>query len=85
MQNIDDKLSILIDKINNNIIAPIVWLLVAGGIIVFIYGLMIFIFNPESDKKAEGKQHMLWGIIGLVIIFSSWGIMNLISNTVQSF
>ncbi len=83
MGTLETQVHNLITKINTIILEPIGWFLVAGAIIVFIYGLLNFFLSAEDDsKRAESKTHMLYGIIGLVIMFGVWGIIGIISNTI---
>jgi hypothetical protein len=45
--------------------------------------VFLFVKNAESpDKRSEGAQNMIWGIIGLFIMLSVKGIINLILRTV---
>ena len=64
----------------NTIIVPIIFALV---FLVFIWGVLnYFIFNgADEGKRAEGRQFALWGILGMVIFFSVWGLVNLLLST----
>ncbi len=57
--------------------------LMAIAFITFLYGVYkYFILGAASDtERAEGRQFVLWGIIGLVVIFSVWGLVFLVSGT----
>mgnify|MGYP001575996230 CR=1 FL=1 len=49
--------------------------------IIFFWGVVIFIAkgdNPEERKK--GKTMMLWGIIGIAVIASVWGVVEILIN-----
>lgn len=71
----------LLKKIGDAIINPAIALMFAIAIVVFLYGVVEFILNADSeDKRKTGKQHMVWGIIGLFIMLSVFGIMNLLVN-----
>ncbi|MEK7107401.1 MAG: hypothetical protein AAB899_04425, partial [Patescibacteria group bacterium] len=35
----------------------------------------------EGGENTEGKQHMLWGLIGMLVMISVFGILALINNT----
>lgn len=75
----------IIDKIKTEIINPIIILLVAVSVGYFLYGLMEFIRNQDNeDAQESGKKHMLWGIIGIAIMFSVYGILNLVNNIAWS-
>ncbi len=73
----------LLGKILDNIANRIVYLLMAGAVIYFLWGVFVFIQNAENaDKRTEGYQHMLWGIIGIFIMISAKGIINIILSTI---
>jgi len=75
----------IIDKIKTEIINPIIILLVAVAVGYFLYGLMEFIRNQDNeDAQESGKKHMLWGVIGIAIMFSVYGILNLVNNIAGS-
>jgi len=38
--------------------------------------------RDKEDKRTAGKQHMIWGIIGMAIMVSVFGIINLIMSTI---
>ncbi len=70
------------DSISTMILQPITSLLFAVGFLVFIWGLIEFIANPtDPEKKKTGTNHMIFGILGLLIMVSIWGIVGLITNT----
>ena len=59
------------------IINPIILLLAAAALVAFLWGVFEFIRNAgDEGKRAEGKQAILWGLVGLVIIFGAYGIIN---------
>jgi uncharacterized membrane protein len=71
----------LLNKINAQIFNPIIGLLIALAVVFFLYGVIEFIAGSASDEKRSiGRRHMIWGIIGLFIAFSVFGLMNLLAN-----
>ena len=71
-------------KIDNQIINPLILLLFALAMVLFIYGIFDFVSNPENeDKRTKGKQNMIWGIVGLTIMMGVFMIMNLLVNTLN--
>lgn len=73
----------IIQKVNDAILTPIIVFLFALATGYFLFGLMKFIMNQDNDEaQSEGKQHMLWGVIGIAIMVSVWGILNLINESV---
>jgi hypothetical protein len=70
------------EHITSNIISPIIDLLALAAFVVFVWGVVTFIRSADdAEKRATGQQHMVWGIIGLVIIFGAQAIMAIITNT----
>lgn len=61
-------------------ITPIAYLLVSTSIIVFTYGVFKFI-RAEGDGKAAGREFMFYGIIGIFVMVSLWGLVNVLQNT----
>jgi len=74
--------AVLINKILTNIVNPIVYLIMALAIVYFFWGVFQFVKNADSaDKRQEGYQHMIWGIVGIFIMLSAKGIINIILST----
>ena len=72
----------LLRAIIESIIDPFVLLLFTIGVFLFTWGLVVFLTqmdNPEGRKT--GVQHMLWGIIGVFIMATAFGIINIILDT----
>ena len=64
------------------IVNPLILLLAAGAFVAFLWGIVKFISNAgDESKRIEGRQTMLWGIIGLVIIFGVYGLLNILTTT----
>jgi hypothetical protein len=64
----------------NTIVVPVIFAL---AFLVFIWGVVNYFFFSEADesKLAAGRQFILWGIIGMVVLFSVWGLVNLLLST----
>lgn len=61
-------------------------LLMALAVAYFLYGVMMFVKDQSSeDAQVQGKRHMVWGVIGLAIMVSVWGILNFINEFVIGF
>jgi hypothetical protein len=68
-----------INSILSEIVNPFIAILFSLAFLVFMWGLIQFLYQSgSSDKREEGKQHMLWGIIGLFIMLSAYGIVNVV-------
>ena len=64
------------------IINPLILVVFAAGLCLFVYGLVEFLWKlNEGGDNSEGKQQMLWGIAGMFIMVSVYGILNLLNAT----
>jgi hypothetical protein len=69
-------------KVVVEIINPIILLLAAVAFVAFLWGVFEFIVHAgDEGKRAEGKSAIMWGLVGLVIIFGAYGIINLALGT----
>lgn len=71
-----------IEGIKSQIINPIIAFLIAISVIYFLYGVFEYFTNPKELDKA--KRHIMWGLIGLFIMVSFGGIINIVAETVTS-
>jgi len=78
------EVTTIIGSIETNVVNPILTLFFAVALLVFIWGAFTYIAHADdSTKRSEGGKGMLYGIIGMFIMFSVFGIINLIASTVQ--
>lgn len=83
MAIINETVKNLVVKVNTAILNPIIYLFFGLAILIFLWGVVEFIMNSENDeKRKEGGQHILWGIIGLAIMLSVLGIIEIIKKTI---
>ncbi len=76
-------ISDLLQKISNHIISPIIAIAFSLAFLVFVYGVFGMISSQgDTEKRENGKKSIMWGVIGMVIMLSVFGIMNLIVNTI---
>ncbi|MEK7152941.1 MAG: hypothetical protein AAB834_03275 [Patescibacteria group bacterium] len=69
-------------KINKEILNPIIALLFAVALVVFLWGLVEFVASAEGDQgRLRGKQHMLWGVVGMTIMVGARAIILIVTNT----
>ncbi len=64
----------------NTVVVPIIFTLAFAA---FIWGVANYflLHGGEEAKREEGKAFILWSIIGLVVLFSVWGFVNLLLST----
>ena len=72
----------LLSKISGAILNPIIGLLFALALVLFLWGVVQFIMNAENEEaRKNGGRHMLFGIIGIAIMVSVVGILRIVINT----
>ena len=72
-----------IGKVESQILAPLITLMALVAFVVFLWGVVEYVRNAESDEaRAKGQQHMLWGFVGFVIIFGTTAIISLLTGLV---
>lgn len=79
IDNLADLFNLGTCTISKSLIPLLISIAVAG----FIWGVAILVINPDNeDKKKQGKQFMIWGIIALFVIISVWGLVGVLSSTI---
>lgn len=75
----------IIDAILSNAVWPFIGFVFACAIILFVYGIIEFILGADNEeKRITGKKHIVWGTIGLAIMFAVWGIVGILQNFIAS-
>jgi len=55
------------------------------AVVVFFYGLAKYIFNSgDEEKRKEGKDIMIWGILAMFVLTTIWGIIGFMQRTIGS-
>lgn len=64
------------------IVVPVIFSL---AFLVFVWGVLKYFFfhGGNEEKRSEGRQFVLWGILGMVVLFSVWGIVNMLLSTLN--
>ena len=58
----------------------LIYLFITLAIDVFFWGLIRYLWEV-GEKKSEGLQTMLWGVIAIFVMVSIWGIIRLLQST----
>lgn len=75
----------LIKKISTEILNPVIGLMMVIAFAVFLWGIVEFIANADNEQKREdGKRHIIWGLVGLLIMVAVGGIIAVINNFIGS-
>lgn len=72
----------LINKITQEILNPVILLLFVLATILFVWGIIQYIIGSQGDtgKLKQGRDVILWGIIGMFIMASAWGFVAILQN-----
>ncbi len=74
----------VINNIKAQIINPIIAFMFAVATLYFFWGVYKFIRDADSDTaRTTGRDSILWGLLGMFVMVSVYGIMWLICNTIQ--
>lgn len=72
-----------IQNVEREILSPIITLVGLAAFIYFVWGVVVFIQNANNEeKRSEGQRHMIWGLVGMVVIFGANAIIAIIAGTV---
>jgi len=75
IQNLFDYISCII----NLSVIPLVFSL---AFLLFVYGVVQYVLNDtDGAKREKGKQFMIWGIIALTVMVSTWGLVRLLGGS----
>ena len=60
-------------------VTPLLFALATVG---FIWGIIQMFLDPNNEEaRKKGKSFMLWGLIGLFVMVSMWGIVGVLDST----
>ena len=78
------SVSELIEVFVEVIINPLLALIFAAGLLVFVYGIVEFLWglSNETDAKNTGKKHMFWGVVGMFVMVAAYAIIAIIKNSI---
>ena len=72
----------LVGKVTGGLASSLIRLIFALAFVYFFWGVVQYVLYPDDEgKKDKGRDMMLWGIIGLVVMFSVYGLIRVVSNT----
>ena len=68
--------------INAVILFPLIALLTAVALLVFLWGGFQYVYGAnEPSARATGQKHLMWGVIGLLVMISAYAILTIAANT----
>lgn len=74
----------LMNSITKVIINPLIVLIFALAVVIFVYGLVRYLISPDSEEvRKSSKSSMFWGLVGIFIMVSVYSIIKIIINTIS--
>lgn len=64
-----------------NILDTIIPILIVLGVVYFIWGVVSYVISDDEEAKTAGRDRMIYGIIGLVVIVALWGLVGIVTKT----
>jgi hypothetical protein len=74
----------LVVRLIDTFIDPLVPLLISVGLIVFLWGMIKYITaggTGDEGKISQGRDMMIYGVIGLFVMTSVWGLVHIVLRT----
>lgn len=64
------------------IVNAIIPFIIGLAVLVFIYGVFNFVTSAgDEEARAGAKQLIIWGVIGIFVMVSVWGLVNILVQT----
>ena len=60
------------------------YILVSLAVIYIIWNVVQYFIKPSEGDRKDAGMNILWGIIGLFVIVSIWGLVNIFTNTFKT-
>lgn len=80
--NSTDLAHSFVQRLNEVILFPTIALLSAVALLVFMYGCFLYIVNSaDPAARATGNKHIVWGVVGMVVMLSAYTIMSIAAGT----
>lgn len=74
----------VVNAVFDKILNPFINALFVLAFLYFVYGIVMFIKNAnKQDARDKGKKHFMWGMIGFLVMFGCYTIMQIIVNTLD--
>lgn len=63
------------------ILNTIIPILIVLGVVYFIWGVITYMIGADEEAKKKGRDKIIYGIIGLVVIVGMWGLVKIVTST----
>lgn len=71
-----------VSRLENALLFPVIGFMFALALLYFLWGAYEFVAGADNDNARDtGKSHMMWGIVGMVIMLSAYAILRIAAGT----
>lgn len=71
-----------VGKINDVILFPLITLMMALALLIFLYGAFEYVKGAASDSdRATGQRHLLYGTIGMLVMLCAFSLLTIAAGT----
>ena len=63
------------------ILNTLIPILIVLGVVYFIWGVISYMIGGDEEAKKIGRDKIIYGIIGLVVIVGMWGLVRIVTST----
>ncbi len=63
------------------VIQMIIPIVIGLALLVFLWGILKYLFASDAKNKKEGINYITWGIISLFVMVSIWGLVTLLQQS----
>jgi mannose/fructose/N-acetylgalactosamine-specific phosphotransferase system component IID len=64
-----------------SLLNSVVPVLISLGIVYLVWGIVQYMIGDSEEAKTKGKERVIFGIVGLAIIISVWGLVSIVTRT----
>ncbi len=74
----------ILERINTFVVNPIIAVIFSLGLFLFFVGIVEYLWEIKDGKTdGDGRKHLIYGLVGMLIMVSVYGIINMIVNTFE--
>jgi Na+-driven multidrug efflux pump len=73
----------IVTNLSTFVLNPIIALLFGIALVVFLWGVAEYFWQQDSDAaRTQASRHMIWGILGMFIMFAAFAIVRILAGTI---
>ncbi len=72
----------LVENVTGDLATTIIRFIFIVALAYFFWGVVQYTIAQTQESKDEGRSYMVWGIIALTVMFSVYGLIRIVSNTI---